>query len=163
MIRRMPGLVALRDYKLSYLPHALGAGLTLGAVMVPVGLAYGELAGLPLAGLYGSMLPLVAYALFGSARQLIVGPDSAMAAIVAVTVVPLAHGDAGRLAALAADVGILVGGLCLLGAVLRLGFVANFLSTPVIVGFMHGLALVIVGSQLPRVLGLKAEGESTLG
>jgi high affinity sulfate transporter 1 len=162
MTRWMPGLVALRDYKLSYLPHDLGAGLTLGAVMVPVGLAYGELAGLPLAGLYGSMLPLVAYALFGSARQLIVGPDSAMAAIVAVTVVPLAHGDAGRLAMLVAEVGILVGALCLLGAVLRLGFVANFLSKPVIVGFMHGLALVIVGSQLPRVLDLKAEGESTL-
>ena len=73
MIRWMPGLAALRDYKLSYLPHDLGAGLTLGAVMVPVGLAYGELAGLPLAGLYGSMLPLVAYALLGSARRLIVG------------------------------------------------------------------------------------------
>jgi sulfate permease, SulP family len=162
MIRWMPGLVALRDYKLSYLPHDMGAGLTLGAVMVPVGLAYGELAGLPMAGLYGSMLPLVAYALFGSARQLIVGPDSAMAAIVAVTLLPLAHGDAGRLAALAAALGILVGMLCLLGAVLRLGFIANFLSKPVIVGFMHGLALVIVGAQLPKVLGIKAEGETTL-
>jgi high affinity sulfate transporter 1 len=160
--RWMPGLAALRDYKLSYLPHDLGAGLTLGAVMVPVGLAYGELAGLPMAGLYGSMLPLVAYALFGSARQLIVGPDSAMAAIVAVTLVPLAQGDAGRLAGLAAGLGILVGVLCLLGAVLRLGFIANFLSKPVIVGFMHGLALVIVGAQLPKVLGLKAEGETTL-
>ena len=95
MTRWLPGLAALRDYKLSYLPHDLGAGLTLGAVMVPVGLAYGELAGLPLAGLYGSMLPLLAYALFGSSRQLIVGPDSAMAAIVAVAVVPLAHGDVG--------------------------------------------------------------------
>ena len=162
MTRWLPGLVALRDYKLSYLPHDLGAGLTLGAVMVPVGLAYGELAGLPLAGLYGSMLPLVAYALFGSARQLIVGPDSAMAAIVAVTLLPLAHGDVARLAMLAADLGILVGALCLLGAVLRLGFVANFLSKPVIVGFMHGLALVIVGAQLPKVLGLKAGGETTL-
>jgi SulP family sulfate permease len=162
MTRWMPGLAALRDYKLSYLPHDLGAGLTLGAVMVPVGLAYGELAGLPLAGLYGSMLPLVAYALFGSARQLIVGPDSAMAAIVAVTLLPLAHGDAGRLAVLAAGLGILVGVMCLLGAVLRLGFIANFLSKPVIVGFMHGLALVIVGAQLPKVLGIKAEGETTL-
>src|SRR5580698_2169642 len=99
MTRWMPGLAALRDYKLSYLPHDLGAGLTLGAVMVPVGLAYGELAGLPLAGLYGSMLPLLAYALFGSSRQLIVGPDTAMAALVAVAVVPLApaaRGGAGR-------------------------------------------------------------------
>ena len=97
MIRWMPGLAALRDYKLSYLPHDLGAGLTLGAVMVPVGLAYGELAGLPMAGLYGSMLPLLAYALFGSSRQLVVGPDTAMAAIVAVAVAPLAVGDPGRL------------------------------------------------------------------
>src|SRR4051794_32383602 len=95
--RWMPGLAALRDYKLSSLPHDLAAGLTLGAVMVPIGLAYGELAGLPMAGLYGSMLPLLAYALFGSSRQLIVGPDSAMAALVAVAVVPLAHGDPARL------------------------------------------------------------------
>jgi sulfate permease, SulP family len=88
-----PGLATLKTYKASFLPHDLAAGLTLGAVMVPVGLAYGELAGLPMAGLYGSMLPLLAYALFGSSRQLVVGPDTAMAAIVAVAVAPLAVGD----------------------------------------------------------------------
>ena len=158
----MPGLGTLATYKASFLPHGLAAGLTLGAVMVPVGLAYGELAGLPLAGLYGSMLPLLAYALFGSSRQLIVGPDTAMAALVAVVVVPLAPGDPGRLALLAAGLGVMVGMLCLLGGVLRLGFVANFLSKPVIVGFMHGLALVIVVAQLPKVLGLKSDGETTL-
>lgn len=158
----MPGLGTLATYKASFLPHDLAAGLTLGAVMVPVGLAYGELAGLPLAGLYGSMLPLLAYALFGSSRQLIVGPDTAMAALVAVVVVPLAPGDPGRLALLAAALGVMVGMLCLLGGVLRLGFVANFLSKPVIVGFMHGLALVIIVAQLPKVLGLKSDGETTL-
>ena len=73
--RWVPGLATLRSYKASFLPHDLAAGLTLGAVLVPVGLAYGELAGLPMAGLYGSLLPLVAYALFGSSRRLIVGPD----------------------------------------------------------------------------------------
>jgi SulP family sulfate permease len=160
--RWMPGLGTLATYKVSFLPHDLSAGLTLGAVMVPVGLAYGELAGLPLAGLYGSMLPLLAYALFGSSRQLIVGPDTAMAALVAVVVVPLAPGDPGRLALLAAGLGVMVGILCLLGGVLRLGFVANFLSKPVIVGFMHGLALVIIVAQLPKVLGLKSGGETTL-
>ncbi|MBN9090337.1 MAG: SulP family inorganic anion transporter [Reyranella sp.] len=160
--RWLPGLAALRTYQPSFLPHDLAAGLTLGAVMVPVGLAYGELAGLPMAGLYGSMLPLLAYALFGSSRQLIVGPDSAMAAIVAVTLIPLAKGDPMRLAMLAADLGLMVGVLCLLGGLLRLGFIANFLSKPVIVGFMHGLALVIVGAQLPKVLGIKAQGETTL-
>jgi len=158
----MPGLVTLGAYKASFLPHDLAAGLTLGAVMVPVGLAYGELAGLPLAGLYGSMLPLLAYALFGSSRQLVVGPDTAMAALVAVVVVPLAPGDPGRLALLAAGLGVMVGILCLVGGVLRLGFVANFLSKPVIVGFMHGLALVIIVAQLPKVLGLKSDGETTL-
>ncbi len=161
-VRWVPGLEAVRAYKASLLPHDLAAGLTLGAVMVPVGLAYGELAGLPLAGLYGSMLPLLAYALFGSSRQLIVGPDSAMAAIVAVVVLPMTGGDAGRLALLSAGLCFMVGVFCLLGGLLRLGFVANFLSKPVIVGFMHGLALVIVGAQLPKVLGIKSEGETTL-
>ena len=161
-VRWMPGLALLRDYKVSYFPRDLAAGVTLGAVMVPVGLAYGEMAGLPLAGLYGSMLPLLAYALFGSSRQIVVGPDSAMAAIVAVVVLPMAAGDAGRLAVLAASLGIMVGIVCLLAGGLKLGFVANFLSKPVIVGFMHGLALVIIGAQLPKLLGLKSEGETTI-
>ena len=94
--RLVPGLATLKSYKASFLPHDLAAGVTLGAVMVPVGLAYGALAGLPLAGLYGSMLPLIAYALFGSSRRLVVGPDTAMAAIVAVAVAPLAAGDPAR-------------------------------------------------------------------
>lgn len=160
--RWLPGLAALRSYEASFLPRDLAAGLTLGAVMVPVGLAYGELAGLPLAGLYGSMLPLLAYALFGSSRHLVVGPDTAMAAIVAVAVAPLAMGDPGRLALLAAGLCVMVGLVCLLAGLLRLGFIANFLSKPVIVGFMQGLALVIVGAQIPKVLGFKVEGETTL-
>ena len=160
--RWLPGLATLKTYKASFLPHDLAAGVTLGAVLVPVGLAYGELAGLPMAGLYGSMLPLLAYFLFGSSRQVVVGPNSAMAAIVAVAVVPLAMGDPGRLAMLCATLGVMVGVLCIAAGLLRLGFVANFLSKPVIVGFMHGVALVIIGSQLPKVLGIRAEGETTL-
>jgi high affinity sulfate transporter 1 len=161
MWRWLPGLATLRGYEASFLSRDLAAGLTLGAVMVPVGLAYGELAGLPMAGLYGSILPLLAYALFGSSRHLVVGPDTAMAAIVAVAVAPLALGDPLRLALLAAGLGVMVGLICLLAGVLRLGFVANFLSKPVITGFMHGLALVIVGAQIPKVLGFKIEGETT--
>jgi high affinity sulfate transporter 1 len=160
--RWVPGLATLKSYKASFLPHDLAAGLTLGVVMVPVGLAYGALAGLPLAGLYGSMLPLIAYALFGSSRRLIVGPDTAMAAIVAVAVAPLALGDAGRLALLAAGLGVMTGMLCLLAGLLRLGFIANFLSKPVIVGFMHGLAVVVAVAQLPKVLGITSGGETTL-
>ncbi len=160
--RWAPSIAMLRSYRPAFLRHDLAAGLTLGAVMVPVGLAYGELAGLPLAGLYGSMLPLLAYALFGSSRQLVVGPDTAMAAIVAVAVAPLALGDPGRLALLAAGLGVMVGVMCVLAGVLRLGFVADFLSKPVIVGFMHGLALVIIGAQLPKVLGFRSEGDTTI-
>lgn len=162
IMRWMPGLAALRAYHPSFLPHDLAAGLTLGAVLVPVGLAYGEMAGMPLAGLYGSMLPLLAYALFGSSRQLVVGPDTAMSAIVAIVLVPMALGDGGRLALLAAGLGMMVGVLCILAGLLRLGFVADFLSKPVIVGFMHGLALVIAVAQLPKVLGVKSGGETTL-
>ncbi|CAN5723327.1 sulfate permease [soil metagenome] len=160
--RWVPGLATLKSYQASFLPHDLAAGVTLGAVLVPVGLAYGELAGLPMAGLYGSMLPLLAYALFGSSRQVVVGPDSAMAALVAVAVVPLAAGDMGRMAMLCAALGVMVGVLCIAGSLLRLGFVANFLSKSVIVGFMHGVALVIIGAQLPKVLGIKSAGETTL-
>jgi high affinity sulfate transporter 1 len=160
--RWVPGLATLKTYKASFLPRDLAAGLTLGAVMVPVGLAYGALAGLPLAGLYGSMLPLIAYALFGSSRLLIVGPDTAMAAIVAVAVAPLAGGDVGRLALLAAGLGVMTGMICLLAGLLRLGFVANFLSKPVIVGFMQGLAVVVAVAQLPKVLGIKAAGGTAL-
>jgi SulP family sulfate permease len=160
--RWVPGLARLRDYRASFLPHDLAAGLTLGAVLVPVGLAYGEMAGMPLAGLYGSMLPLLAYALFGSSRQLVVGPDTAMSAIVAVIVLPMAVGDPARLAVLVAILGVMVGILCVAAGILRLGFVADLLSKPVIVGFMHGLALVIAVAQLPKVLGIKAGGETTL-
>jgi high affinity sulfate transporter 1 len=160
--RWLPGLTALRAYQASFLPKDLAAGITLGAVMVPVGLAFGELAGVPLAGLYAGMLPLVVYALFGSSRQLIVGPDASMAALVAVSVAPLAGGDMARLGVLAGGLAVLIGLVCIGGGLLRLGFIADFLSKPVIVGFMHGLAVVIAVGQLPKVLGIRGEGDTTL-
>jgi sulfate permease, SulP family len=160
--RWLPGLVALHAYQASFLPKDLAAGITLGAVMVPVGLAFGELAGAPLAGLYAGMLPLVAYALFGSSRQLIVGPDASMAALVAVSVAPLAGGDLARLGMLAGGLAVLIGLVCIAGGLLRLGFIADFLSKPVIVGFMHGLAVVIAVGQLPKILGIGSEGDTTV-
>ena len=152
----------IRDYELSWLPKDLAAGITLGAVMVPVGLAFGEMAGVRLAGLYAGILPLLAYAVFGSSRQLIIGPDASMAALVAVSVAPLAGGDAGRLAVLASLLAVFIGLICILGSLLRLGFMADFLAKPVIAGFMHGLALVIVVGQLPKVLGIQGGGETTM-
>ena len=161
-MRWIPGASLVDSYRLAWLPRDIAAGTTLGALLIPVGLAYGALAGLPMAGLYGSILPLVAYALFSSSRLVVVGPDSAMAAIVAVAVAPMAMGDPARLAGLCALLGVMVGLLCLAGGALRLGFVANFLSKPVIVGFMHGVGVVILVSQLPKVLGLKGRGETSL-
>ena len=130
--------------------------------MVPVGLAFGELAGMPMAGLYAGIVPLVVYALFGSSRQLIVGPDATMATVVAVTLAPLATGDLARLVTLVALLAMAMGVLCILGGLLRLGFMADFLAKPVIVGFMHGLAIVIFVGQLPKILGIKGAGETTL-
>ena len=157
----IPGVRLIQNYELSWLPKDLASGITLGMLMVPVGLAYGEMAGVPLAGLYAGMLPLIAYALFGSSRQLIVGVDATMAALVAVSLSPLAGGDAGRLAVMACLLAVLIGLIYILGSFLHLGFIADFLAKPVIVGFMHGLALVIAVAQLPNVLGVKGGGGTT--
>ncbi|MCE9625921.1 MAG: SulP family inorganic anion transporter [Deltaproteobacteria bacterium] len=160
--RWIPGLRMLREYRPSWFFPDLAAGVTLGAVMVPVGLAFGDLAGLPLAGLYAAMLPLLVYVFFGSSRQLIIGPDATMAAIVAVSIAPLAEGDVVRLAMLAGMLAVLIGLVCIFGSFLRLGFMADFLAKPVIVGFMHGLAFVIFTGQLPKILGIQGGGDTTL-
>jgi high affinity sulfate transporter 1 len=141
----------------------LVAGLTLGAVMVPVGMAFGELAGLPIAGLYASILPLLAYAVFGSSRHLVVGPDASMSSVVAVTIAPLAAGDLVRFESLIGTFAVMIGLVCLLASVLRLGFMANFLAKPVIIGLMHGLAVVIFASQLSKLLGFDLAAGSTPG
>ncbi len=158
----VPGVNVLREYKLALLPKDIIAGITLGLVMVPVGLAFGELAGSPLAGLYAGIFPLIAYALFGTSKQLIIGPGAAMSAFVALSVAPLAMADPDRLIVLIALISVMIGILCIAGSFLRLGFFADFLSNQVVVGFMHGLALVIAVSQLPLLLGIKIKGGTTL-
>jgi sulfate permease, SulP family len=160
--RWLPGIRLIRDYELSELPKDLAAGITLGLILVPVGLAFGDLAGVPLAGLYAGILPLIAYALFGSSRQLIIGPDASMATLVAVSVAPLSGGDIGRMTAMVCVLAILIGLICILASLLRLGFIADFLAKPVITGFMHGLAVVIIVGQIPKVLQVSGGGETTL-
>src|SRR5262245_42917921 len=118
--RWVPGIRMIRDYEVSWLPKDLAAGVTLGALMVPVGLAFGEMAGVPMAGLYAGILPLIMYAFLGSSRQLIIGPDASMAALVAASVAPLAGGDAARLAVMACVLSVLIGLVCMLGSLLRL-------------------------------------------
>ena len=149
-----PGLAALLHYKLADAPADLKAGLAVTAVALPVGIAYAELAGFrPEVGLYSSILPLVAYAIFGTSRQLIVGPDAATCALVAASVAPLAAGDQATYASLSMVLALLTGVLCIAASFLRLGALADFLSRPILVGFLNGVALSIILGQADKIFG----------
>lgn len=162
--RALPGLEWMRGYHGAWLRPDLIAGVTLAAVIVPIGMAYGQLAGLPpVTGIYASMLPLLAYALFGSSRLLIVGPDASSAALVAAAVAPLAAGSATRYAGLAALLAIETGVICVVAGIARLGFIASFLSRPILVGYMNGLALTVIASQLPGVFGITVTATGFFG
>ena len=153
-----PGLAALLSYRPDDLPHDLAAGLSVAAVAVPVGVAYAELAGFePAVGLYASILPMVAYALFGTSRQLIVGPDAATCAMIAAAVAPLAGGDPGSYASLTIVLTFMAGLFCIGASFLRLGGLADFLSKPILVGYLAGIALTIVLGQIGKVTGLTIE------
>ena len=161
LARFAPGLPALLGYRRADLPHDLIAGLSVAAVALPVGVAYAQLAGFnPVVGLYASILPLVAYALFGTSRQLIVGPDAATCALVAAAVTPLAGGDAALYLSLTMAMTALAGLFCIGASFLRLGAVADFLSRPILVGFLNGISLYILVGQLGKLLGfsLTAKG-----
>lgn len=157
--RIAPGIAELRNYTWEDAPADVRAGLSVAAVAIPVAIAYAELAGFPPRfGLYSSMLPLVAYALFGSSRQLIVGPDAATCAVVAAAVAPLAAGNAESYVALSAMLAILTGLICIAASFFRLGAMADFLSRPILVGFLNGVALSIVLGQAGKILGFDVEG-----
>ena len=154
LVRYAPGLAALLHYKLADAPADLKAGLAVTAVALPVGIAYAELAGFrPEVGLYSSILPLVAYAIFGTSRQLIVGPDAATCALVAASVAPLAAGDQATYASLSMVLALLTGVLCIAASFLRLGALADFLSRPILVGFLNGVALSIILGQADKIFG----------
>ncbi len=156
----MPGLRSIGSYERGWLTADLVAGLVLAAALVPVGMAYAELAGLPpVYGLYASLLPLLTYALFGPSRVLVMGPDSATASLVAAAIIPLALANPEHRIALAGMLALLVGVMCLVVGVARLGFVAALLSKPVRLGYMNGIAVVVVVSQLPKLFGFKAPAE----
>lgn len=153
----MPGLVALRRYRFrSDFSHDLFAGLSVAAVALPVSIAYAELAGLsPAIGLYASIGPLLVYALFGTSPQLMVNPDAASCAILAAAVAPLAGGDPALYLSLATALTLFTGVLCVLASAFRLGALADFLSKPILVGFLNGIALSIFLGQIGKVLGFQ--------
>src|SRR5262245_8211351 len=125
----------LRGYRREWLRSDLVSGLSVAAAALPIGIAYAQLAGFPpVVGIYSSILPLVAYALFGSSRQLIMGPDAAACAIVAATLIPLAGGNPAQYGDLSIALALLTGLLCIVGGLARLGVIANFLSRPILTG-----------------------------
>ncbi|MGA2660463.1 MAG: sulfate permease [Verrucomicrobiota bacterium] len=155
---RLPGWVLLRTYRLEWLQADVLAGVSVCVVMIPSVIAYAGLMGLPPQhGLYAALVPLLVYPLFGSSRQVIVGPDIAISLLTASAIAPLAGGHAAQAAALAALVAVLSGLLLLLGARARIGAVADFLSKPVLVGYMTGAALILMASQLDKLFGIKLE------
>jgi len=157
-----PGLATLVHYPKSYLRSDVLAGLTVGVVAVPASLAMAELAGVPVVfGLYGTLLPLAVYGLLGSSRQLVIGPDSTLAALTAVTIAPLAvvggEADPARYVALTAALALTMGLLLFAAGVLRLGFVADFFGKPVLLGYINGVALIVIASQLGKLFGITVD------
>jgi high affinity sulfate transporter 1 len=159
----LPGLDTLRRYETAWLPHDVFAGVVLATMLVPVGIAYAAASGLPgIYGLYATIVPLLAYALFGPSRILVLGPDSALAGVILGVVAPLSGGNPMRAATLAGMMAIVSGMACILAGIARLGFVTELLSKPIRYGYMNGIALTVLISQLPKLFGFSIESEGPL-
>jgi high affinity sulfate transporter 1 len=158
--RWLPGLQVLVEYDRAWLRHDVMSGLVLTSILLPVGIAYAVASGVPgIYGLYATIVPLLAYAVFGPSRILVLGPDSALAAIILAVVVPLAAGDPGRAVAIAGAMAVVAGAFCILAGLLRLGFITELLSKPIRYGYMNGIALTVLISQLPKLFGFSASGD----
>ena len=165
MVRLARGL-SLSSYRREWLAKDVVAGIVLSTLLVPQGMAYAELAGLPpITGLYTSIMCLLGYAVFGPSRILVLGPDSSLGPMIAATILPLAgaNGDPKRAVALASMLAIIVGAIMVVGAVAKLGFIADLISKPTMIGYMNGLALTILVGQLPKLFGFKVEADGFLG
>lgn len=161
----VPGIALVRSYQRQSLPKDVVAGLVLSALLVPQGMAYAELAGLPpVTGLYTSILCLLGYAIFGPSRVLVLGPDSSLGPMIAATIAPLllANGDPARAVALASLLAVLVGVVMVIAGLAKAGFVADLLSKPTQIGYLNGLALTIIVSQLPKLLGFSVDADGFL-
>ena len=161
--RLLPGVDSLTRYERAWLRGDVLAGITVAAYLVPQVMAYAEVAGLPaVVGLWAVLVSLPVYAVFGSSRQLSVGPESTTALLTATVVAPMAAGDPARYAALAAALALIVGALCLLAWLLRLGFVADLLSKPVLVGYLAGVGVLMITGQLGKTTGVPVEGDTVV-
>lgn len=156
----LPGLALFKNYTVSILGKDLLAGLALTAILVPAGMGYAQAAGLPaIYGLYATFVPLIVYAILGPSRILVLGPDSALAALIAATILPMAGGDKIRAVSLASMMAILTGILCMGAGFLKFGFVTDLISKPIRYGYMNGIALTVLIGQIPKMLGFSAVGD----
>lgn len=163
LARWLPLWALLLNYQRQWLAKDLFAGLALSAILVPVGLSYAEAARLPLmVGLYATIGALVGYAIFGPSRILVLGPDSALAALIAATIVPLARGDAAQTVALASMLAIMSGVICVLFGIAKLGFVTDLLSQPIRYGYLNGIAVTLIASEIPRLLGIETSNGAVI-
>lgn len=159
----LPCLQWLRNYERAWLRHDISAGLVLTTILVPVGIAYATASGVPaIYGLYATIVPLLAYAIFGPSRILVLGPDSALVAVILATVLPLSGGDPARAVALAAMMALVSGGICVIAGFARLGFITELLSKPIRYGYMNGIALAVLIAQTPKLLGFSIESQGPL-
>jgi high affinity sulfate transporter 1 len=161
----VPGLRALATYQPSWLRKDLVAGVVLSTLLVPQGMAYAELAGLPaITGLYTTILCLIGYAVFGPSRILVLGPDSSLGPMIAATILPIIGSDGSpeRAIALASMLALIVGAIMLVAGIAKLGFVADLISKPTMIGYMNGLALTILVGQLPKLFGFSTDANGLI-
>ncbi|MBG4556695.1 SulP family inorganic anion transporter [Pseudomonas aeruginosa] len=157
LARWVPGLDSLLHYRRAWFRPDVQAGLSVAAIQIPTAIAYAQIAGVPpQVGLYACILPMLIYALIGSSRQLMVGPDAATAAMVAAAITPLAAGDPQRLVDLSMIVAIMVGLFSIVAGLARAGFIASFLSRPILVGYLNGIGLSLLVGQLGKLFGYEA-------
>lgn len=162
--RWLPGVELVRRYERSWLRHDVIAGAVLTALLIPAGIGYAQAAGLPAAtGLYATIVSLLVYGLVGPSRILVLGPDSALAPIIAAAVLPLAVGDPERAVALAGLLALMMGAILVVGGFLRIGFVTDLLSKPIRVGYLNGIAIVVIVGQVPALLGFSVDSTSFVG
>jgi MFS superfamily sulfate permease-like transporter len=158
--RWLPGLANLLHYRREWFHADLQAGLSVAAIQIPIAIAYAQIVGLPPQyGLYACVLPMMVYALIGSSRQLMVGPDAATCAMIGGAVAPLAMGDPQRIAELSVIVTVLVGVMLIAAGAARAGFIASFFSRPILIGYLNGIGLSLLAGQLSKVVGFKIEGD----
>ncbi len=164
-LRSLPGVRAISTYQRSWLRRDVVAGVVLTTLLVPQGMAYAELAGLPaITGLYTTILCLVGYAAFGPSRILVLGPDSSLGPMIAATILPIlgSNGSPERAIALASMLALIVGAIMIAAGALKLGFVADLLSKPTQIGYMNGLALTILIGQLPKLFGFSVDANGLI-